>query len=295
VGALLWRRRARYDAVHVHIGHHLAVVTCVVGELLRKPVVVKISGWWELEQGLLARRRGPLVALARHCLKRATAIQAISTSIAAELARQGFPADRVVVLPNAVDTSRFRTRAASRPDGPFTAVVVGRLVREKGLEALLDAWAAAFRGKDGAVRLRLVGGGPLDGSLRARANELAIASQVELLGPTDRVEEVLAEADVGVLPSRIEGLSNALLEFMASGLPVIATRVSGSEDFVRPGRNGWLVEVGEVPSLAAALQEAHALRGERLRDLGRNARADVSAAAALDTVVGRLLELYRRR
>jgi len=71
------------------------------------------------------------------------------------------------------------------------------------------------------VRLLLVGGGPLEESLREQARTLGIAGAVEFLGHQDRVEEILAEADVGVLPSTIEGLSNTLLEFMASGLPAL--------------------------------------------------------------------------
>jgi glycosyltransferase involved in cell wall biosynthesis len=295
VAALLWQRRHRYDALHVHIGHHLGAMTCFVGPLLGKPVVLKISGWWELEKGLLAPGRGPLDVLARRWLKRASVVQALSTRIAGELEKQGFPRDKILVLPNAVDTSRFRVREALRAPGtPFTAVFVGRLVAEKGLTTLFEAWAQAFAGRSkDEVRLRLVGAGPLEEELRATARRLGIDEQVELLGHRDRVEEVLAEADLGVLPSRIEGLSNTLLEFMASGLPVLATRVSGSEDFVVTGRNGWLVDVSDVAGMAAALREAASLPAARLTEIGRRARADVVEAAALDAVVGKLLQLYR--
>ena len=160
------------------------------------------------------------------------------------------------------------------------------------LTTLIAGWAQAFAGRDD-VKLRLVGGGPLEAELRALAERLGVAAQVELLGHRDHVEEVLAEAHIGVLPSRIEGLSNTLLEFMASGLPAVASRVSGSEDFVKPGRNGWLHPVGDVAAVAACLREAEALSAEQLAELGRNARADVESEAALPRVVGRLMELYR--
>ncbi len=292
--AFLLRHGRRYDAWHVHIGHHLGAITCLVGSLIGKPVVVKISGWWELEQGIMATgRKGRILdVVARRWLKRAGTVQAISTRLAAELSRQGFPPDRILVLPNAVDTARFRTRRTPRaPGAPFTAVFVGRLVPEKGLVTLLDAWAQAFTVRSRA-RLRLVGGGPEGPSLQAQAERLGIAGEVEFLGPRDCVEDVLAEADVGVLPSRIEGLSNTLLEFMASGLPPLATRVSGSEDFVVPGRNGWLFPVADVAALAAALREAAEATPERLEAMGQHARADVESTASLDAVVGRLLALY---
>jgi glycosyltransferase involved in cell wall biosynthesis len=294
-GAFLFGHGRRYDAWHVHIGHHLGAVTCLVGALVDKPVVLKISGSWELEQGIMAPDgRKVLDRLALRWLKRARAVQAISTRMAAELVRQGFPPDRILVLPNAVDTSRFPPRAAPRtPGAPFTAVFVGRLVPEKNLAMLLEAWARAFpSGETVDARLRLVGGGPLAERLRAQAETLGLVRQVEFLGHRDRVAEVLADADVGVLPSRIEGLSNTLLEFMASGLPPLASRVSGSEDFVVPGRNGWLFEVSDVAALAAALREAKALPPERLAAMGRQARADVEATASLDVVAGRLQALY---
>ncbi len=290
----LWRRRKQYDAWHVHIGHHLGAITCLLGAIIGKPVVVKISGWWELEKGLLAPKASPLGRVARGWLMRANAVQAISTRIASELARCGFPADRVVVLPNAVDTARFEGGTGSRPpERPFTAVYVGRLVPEKDLSTLLDAWAAAFGGRsDAEVRLKLVGGGGSEPSLRVQAERLGIAGQIEFLGHRDRVEDVLAEAHVGVLPSLIEGLSNTLLEFMASSLPTLASRVSGSEDFVSP-ENGWLFPVSDAAALAACLREAEALPRERLRALGRQARSDVESKASLDHVVGSLLKLYR--
>jgi glycosyltransferase involved in cell wall biosynthesis len=293
LAAFLLGRGRRYDAWHVHIGHHMGAVACLVGALLGKPVVVKISGWWELEKGVMAKDRGVLDAVAHRLLKRGAAFQAISTRIAAELERQGFPADRIVVLPNAVDTSRFHGRRIPRAAGaPFTAVFVGRLVPEKGLDTLLAAWASAFAGRKD-VRLRLVGGGALEEKLREQARTLGIASEVEFLGHQDRVEDVIATADVGVLPSTIEGLSNTLLEFMASGLPTIASRVSGSEDFVVTGQNGWLFPAGDATALATHLRAAASLPPDQLAALGTRARADVEAASALDRVVSRLLALYR--
>jgi glycosyltransferase involved in cell wall biosynthesis len=290
--ALLLGRGRSYDAWHVHIGHHLGAVACLLGAVLNKPVVVKISGWWELEQGVMRANASVLDRLALYWLKRARTVQAISQRIATELTRHGFSSDRVVVLPNAVDTNRFQVRAQPRPPGaPFTAVFVGRLVPEKGLPTLLDAWAEAFAGR-GDVRLRLVGGGPLEPALREQAQKLGITAQVDFVGHAEHVEEILAGADVGVLCSRIEGLSNTLLEFMASGLPSVATRVSGSEDFVVPGRNGWLVPVGEVSALRDALADAASLSKDRLHALGRQARADVEARASLNEVVGRLLSFY---
>jgi glycosyltransferase involved in cell wall biosynthesis len=288
--AFLLQRRKRYEVWHVHIAHHFAAITCLLGDLLGKPVVLKVSGWWELEKGLLAPGRGLLGRLAGLCLRRATFVQAISTRIAGELERHGFAQERIVVLPNAVDTARFQPRTPAAK--PFVAVYVGRLVAEKDLGTLFDAWAQAF-GQRKDVSLRLVGGGALESELCAQATRLGI--QVEFLGHRDDVEAVLAAAHVGVLPSRIEGLSNTLLEFMACGLPTVASRVSGSEDFVMTGRNGWLFPPGDATALAACLREAESLDPSALAALGHQARDDVEAKASIPLVIGRLLQLYRER
>ncbi|HEY0178233.1 MAG TPA: glycosyltransferase family 4 protein, partial [Dokdonella sp.] len=91
----------RYDAWHVHIAHYLGALACRLAPALGKPAIVKISGWWELERGLLAPDAGTLARIGVGWLKRASALQAISQRIAGELARAGFAPERILALPNA--------------------------------------------------------------------------------------------------------------------------------------------------------------------------------------------------
>ncbi|UXI66335.1 glycosyltransferase family 4 protein [Tahibacter amnicola] len=289
---VLWRWRHRYDAIHVHIAHNMGAVAAVLGRWLGKPVVVKFSGWWELERGCLRPRGGVGAWLARRMLRRASAVQAISQRFASELRRRGFAQDTIHWVPNGVDMSRFAGMARTdNRDGASTAVFVGRLVSEKGLDTLLRAWAQAGSSLAG-WRLRLVGGGVQERELRQLADTLGIGGAVDFVGPSDAVEQHLAEADVGLLPSRFEGLSNTLLEYMAAGLPGIVSRISGSEDFIIARRSGWLFEPDDVAGLAAALAEmATAAREDRLA-MGVAARQDVLARASIDAVVTRLLGLY---
>ena len=234
--AFLLGHGRRYDAWHVHIAHHLGAVTCLVGALVGKPVVVKISGSWELEQGVWPPGDGSCsIGVALSWLKRASVVQAISTPHRrrADPARISRPADRgaaerrrhLAVLAHgplpragcAVHRS-VRGPAGSREESGDAARRLGAGVPGRRTRSTPDCgWLAAGRSRS---------------ELRAQVKRLGLARQVEFLGHRDRVEEVLADADVGVLPSRIEGLSNTLLEFMASGLPTLASRVSGSEDFV---------------------------------------------------------------
>ena len=289
----LWRERKRYDAIHVHIAHHMGAVAALVGRLLGKPVVLKFSGWWELERGCLRPDGGIGAALSRWMLRRASGVQAISTRFIEDLKRFGFRPERLHWIPNAVDTDRFEH--ISHPaagHSPPTVLFVGRLVPEKGLDNLLRAWAMAGEARQG-WRLLLVGDGPLRDSLVALAEALGVADSVVFHGASTHVEQQLAEADIGVLASRFEGLSNTLLECMAAGLPMIATRISGSEDFVQSGRNGWLCAPDSVDSLSDALQAALRLSAEARRQLGEQARADVMARASIAAVTAQLVRLYR--
>ena len=135
----------RYDAWHVHIAHYLGAIACRLGAAVGTPTIVKVSGWWELERGLLAPHIGRLARIGRHWLRRASALQAISQRIAAELARAGFPRERILALPNAVDTGRFaRLPRSAAGDDRLDVLFVGRLVPEKDLPSLLEAWTRAF-------------------------------------------------------------------------------------------------------------------------------------------------------
>lgn len=290
--AFLWRRRDKYDAWHVHIVHYFGTIAVAMGDRLGVPVVAKFSGQWELQGGLLAEGGSPFMRYMRHLLRRARAYQAISQSIASALLARELPSDRIVVLPNAVDLRRFSVHERPMEPGPLTFVYSGRLQQHKGLDTLITAWAKAFDPASGH-RLILAGAGEDEPKLRALAESLGVAHMFEFTGFTNEIENVLVRADVAVLPSLIEGLSNALLEYMSSGLPVIASRVSGSEDFVIPGRNGWLFPPRDVDALTACFREAAALPREALRRLGRQSRADVEARAGIANVVGRMLALYR--
>lgn len=286
---LLVTMRRRVDAVHVHIAHHMALVCCALGPLLGLRVVVKVSGWWELERGLLAAdKRGSWRGrLARRLLRRAYAFQAISRRVADALQREGFDPARIRLLPNAVDLDRFRPHAGAE-GGPPTAMYVGRLVPEKGLDTLVEALARVP-----GLRLRVVGEGVSGDALRVQADALGLRDRIEFIGHSERIGDELAGAHFGVLPSLVEGLSNTLLEYMAAGLPVVASRVSGSEDLIEPGACGWLFEPRDADALAAALAEAATLPRARLEAMGAAARARVARYAGLDGVLDRLLRLYQ--
>ena len=199
--------------------------------------------------------------------------------------------ERLLVIPNAVDTRRFRSIAPS-PSAETRFLFLGRLAKVKALDVLLDAFADALR--DGVpARLRLVGTGRQERALREQVQRLGISAHVDFEGHRSDLVQVLRDTDVAVLPSHQEGLSNTLLECMAAGLPMVASRVSGSEDLVRHGHNGWICEPGDRAGLARCLREALACDAATRQAMGLRARQAVETYAGLPRVLERLLEVYR--
>jgi glycosyltransferase involved in cell wall biosynthesis len=142
-----------------------------------------------------------------------------------------------------------------------------------------------------AARLVLVGDGPLRSECEATVSRLGIAHSVSFLGSRSDVPEILRHSDIYVSSSRTEGMSNALLEGLASGLPLIATRVGGAEDIVDDRISGLLVESGDAAALAAALTEIVTDDGKR-KAMGDASRRAATGRFALETIVGRYLDLF---
>ncbi len=291
LGRFLLAHRDDYDVWHVHVARQWAVICALLGPWLGKRVVIKIAGSWDLERGVLALDRKPWNKLAKHFLLRTNGWQAISRRIAATLPALGVPQSRVWCIPNAVDTDRFHQLAPSPSPGP-RFLFIGRLAPEKGLVTLLQAFSD-IAGRHPRAHLTIAGTGWLRPELESSAQTCGIATRVTFAGHRDDIDNLLLDANIGVLPSLTEGLSNTLLESMAAGLPMIASRVSGNEDLIHDGENGWLFEPGDRAGLARCLDAAASMLPARRQILGECARRTVSRHASLDIVLGRLIGFYQ--
>ncbi len=219
---------------------------------------------------------------------------------------------KVRVVPNGIDLKRFAPRPPSGalraslgiPPAAPVLVSIGRHVPEKGYRHLVDAAALVERTKPGAHWL-LVGDGELRGELEAQARGLGLESRVHFAGWRDDVADVLALADLLVLPSESEGFGRVLVEAMAMGRAIVATAVGGVPDIVLPGETGLLVAPANPVALAdavCALLDDPA-RAARLGAAGR-ARAESSFSLGAhvdgvervyDEVLGRAAPEARRR
>ncbi|MFO7691738.1 MAG: glycosyltransferase family 4 protein [Vicinamibacterales bacterium] len=288
--AASWRavRRVAADvgATLLH-GHWIipsgAVITSAGLDL---PTVVSLHG----SDVYVAERHAFARVAARAALRRLDWLTACSDDLRDRMIALGADAARAVTIPYGVDPQRFRPDEALRAGGrramgagpdDLVLFTAGRFVRKKGFEYLIDA-VARLAPRWPGLRLVIGGGGDLEAELRARAVERGIAARVSFPGvlTQDAVAACLAGADIAVMPSvrddagNVDGLPNTVMEALASGTALIATRVGGIPSVIEHGRTGWLVAERDAGALEAALD--HLLADPHARAaLGSAARADV--------------------
>lgn len=242
-------RRLNIDLVHAHM--YRSNVPATLLKLYDENLMVlghyhNVDTWESRRQlwfdRYLARRRDMNVAVS----------EAVRQDV---IGRLGLEEDRVRTLHNGVDLEEFHPlpeeerrllRASLGFGGEEKLVVsVARLVRAKNQELILRSIAELVASTPEA-RFLFVGSGPDEERLRELAGHLQVEEYVRFLGRRDDVPAVLAACDVSVLPSLREGFSNAVLESLACGLPVVASDVGGNNEVIDPGVNGYLCEVAEV-------------------------------------------------
>lgn len=271
----------------------------------RFPVVLRAEGagltgdcHWQLEA-----RCGRRI---KHRCQRAQAFVAPSPAIERELIAAGYARPRIIPIPNGVsltetsgDTSEETRRDARAalalahpglalaPDAPL-AVYTGRLHENKGLFDLVDAWPAVIARRPTA-RLWFVGDGPLRAALVSRIESRDLGGRMSVAGPFDKVDEVLDAANLYVLPSREEGMSLALLEAMAAGLPVVASDIPGNRLLVEHERHGLLAPEGDPAAWSMAVN--------RLWDepeLGRKLASEARGRVAREFSIAKMVEEHLR-
>jgi sugar transferase (PEP-CTERM/EpsH1 system associated) len=263
------------------------------------PVIIHSEHGYEMDSlaGLPLRRR----LFRRAVYGMATSVFAVTGELQEFHARQAWVSPtRIRAISNGIDTEIFSPRPELRksllekagvPAGRLVVGSVGRLVPIKDHATLLKAAALlAARGVD--VHVLLAGAGPE----LARYQELlstspTLANRVSFLGARDDVYEVLNGMDVFVLPSLSEGMSNTLIEAMACGLPVLATRVGGNPEVVSSELSGSLFAPGDINGLAERLERL-AQDADLRRNLGKAARQRAVSQFSLQSMVGNYKRLY---
>jgi len=295
----LLRHGRGFDVWHVHqYGVHGALAVAL-GKVLRRPVVLKLtsSAATGIQKAMGSGIAGRILGFFH---RRVSACIAISDETREEAIRFGIPSERIHLIPNGVDGGQFHPaspeeRATARHTLGLACerlvLYVGRLSREKAPLGLLGAWASVdAKAREGAL-LALVGDGPEWDKVQAKAEEPCLAGSVHLAGRRSDVATWYRAADAYVISSHQEGLSNTMIEALASGLPVISTRVSGSSILVESPAAGLVVDVGDVEELAGAMELL--LRDASVRTrLGLDARLKFESRFSLETLSKKVVLLY---
>ena len=300
LGALwhLLRLRRRYSILHAHMLFGPAFAAAFAGQLLGKRVIIKLGssgpdGEIQVSQRTL---RGRLrLALLRRW---ADVIVALDDDMKSEALSVGFLNERVYRMVNGIDVSSFTplmsgedAKAALGKKDKTIILFVGRLVPQKSLPILLKALQKAVQTCPD-LHLILVGDGPECDSLQTLTIELGIREFVTFAGNQSNVKPYLNAADIFVLPSETEGMSNALMEGMSAGLPCLATPVGATPNMLGHGKYGMLVPVGDVTAWANALVEL-ARDPARRAELGTAARQHILAEYDFSVIGARYESLYQ--
>jgi glycosyltransferase involved in cell wall biosynthesis len=221
-----------------------------------------------------------------------------SEAVKQYLVRKGLSRDKVRVVYNGVDPDRFeapQTPHATKaelgiPLHHAVVLLLARLEPQKDPRTFLQA-AAMVAEAVPAVSFLVVGGGSLEGELRREAEALGLGDRIVFTGPRRDVARLLAACDVSVISSVKEGMSNTIMESMAAGRPMVATRVGGNAELIEPGETGFLVRARDAMGIATAVQRI--LEDSSLaKAMGSQAKARIAQRFSVDAMVRATQALY---
>lgn len=298
--AFFWmvRHRRKFHLIHANRSSS-GLVAGLIGLVLRKPVLYKLTRGDEVdEKGF---QNSTLGRLKVQCLKLTVdKFVAITREIEEALLRLGIPAKKLVRIANGIpldDLSQFYDKGRIKSElgwAAETVVVtfVGRLVRDKGVDWLLEVWQHVAQHHPYA-RLLLVGDGIERATLDAQAQNLGVSDTVAFVGRQPDVFKFLAVSDVFVLPSRQEGTSNALLEAMAQGLPVVVADdlLGGNRGVVDNRKDGYVISLGDNRAFVDTLCQL-LCNVELRKKMGRGARRKIEESFSIESVADRYCEIY---
>ncbi|MFW5870859.1 MAG: glycosyltransferase family 4 protein [Verrucomicrobiota bacterium] len=308
--------RRKYEIIYVPGFRVIGISAVIAAGLLGKKTVFRAVSRGEMsgdffKSGLA--RKSPafkfmfslFLRMRRAILKKADRYVAISSPMRRELLEAGIEPERIADIPNGVDAELFRPaepdekqflrRKLCVPPDAFVIEYTGRLVRYKGLIALIDAFTAFSRNVSQAYLL-LVGDGGNDihnceEELKKRVNQAGIADRVEFSGAVENVAEYLRLADCFLFPTEDEAFGISLIEAMSCGLPVVSTDTGGIADYLEDGVNGLVVPAGDPEEFSRRIQELY--DDPALREfLGSRARTTVGGRFAQEFIDARYAELF---
>jgi glycosyltransferase involved in cell wall biosynthesis len=285
----LYRNRRQYDVIQIVHARLHCLPAVLTGAMLNKPTLIKLGrGGEQFDFETVKQKKvyGPFFS--RLIMRYTTAFIANSAVIETDLRQAGIEERRIYRIPNGVELPNIAPNART---GVARFLYFGRLDREKGIERMIRGFAEVARSI--SARLTLVGDGSCRRELETLVQKLGAESQVRFLPPTQDIAALLRDADFYVSTSLSEGMSNALLESMAHGVPAIVSRVSGVDEIVSDGKSGYVFEPGDDEAFAQALRRGAALSPDAWRAMALEAMVTVGEKFGIDAIARRFIETYR--
>jgi len=254
---ILWRNRYKYDVLHAHTFSDIGLLGLFIGNIFGYATTVKMPNVGNF--GVLSLKKTLLGFLRIFILKTSDGVFALSAESVHELLKIGYPKSKIILTPNGVKVQPRTALVKPKPTGKQVIKVgfLGRLTQQKNIGLLINALHRMEKEvRTGLFQLVLAGEGPLKNELSQMVDKMESQNQVFFLGHVEKVEDFLCDIDLLVLPSNAEGNSNSILEAMAFGLPVIATRVGGTETLLGPESRYVLFEPNDLDGLVTILKRS---------------------------------------
>jgi glycosyltransferase involved in cell wall biosynthesis len=280
------RNRLEFDLIHAHFAHPSGYIASRLSKIFKKPYLLTVHGSDILENFVpthIAHRRKHHRDLG---LLRAERIICVSQHLKQVLMAQGMCQQKIVVIPNGIDTKLFSP--SDNSNSKCDIVFVGNLIELKGIDLLLQAFRQ-ISGSGLNVHLKIIGEGILKRELHSLANQLGISDRVHFLGPIENsvIAKIIPTAKLLCLPSRQEGFGVVLIEALACGVPVVGARTGGIVDIITSDDIGFLFEPGDANDLALKLEWALNKKWDQnvIRQAGLN--------YCWDRITDQIIEQYR--
>jgi len=291
------------DIIHAHELFSSGLVGVAIKQRLNVPLMAKIAGSGHYGDLAVLKRRPFLQAK----IKRLGAVNrfiSLNDESATELVAMGLPADRILKIPNGVDTDHFQPSTKPKtswrqelglPKG-YLLLTVGRIVPQKNTK-LLVTMMEQLTHRFSDIHLVHIGkadtSSPYGRELQASIRQAKLTERIHFLGTKQDILPYLSAADAFILPSLSEGLSNVLLEAAATGLPIVASDIPGNREIIADGETGRLISPADAGMTANAIAEL--LNNQQLAGtLGHQARRTVIEQFSLAAISDRYLQLYQQ-
>jgi glycosyltransferase involved in cell wall biosynthesis len=302
LGIYLLLHRREFDIIHVHQVLYPAFISVLTGKgILKKPVLAKNACSGKTSD-IKCLRQYPFGNLQlKYLIKNLDCLIGVNQEGINEFKAIGYPETNIQHIPNGIFPSLIEKEKGNQI---LFAITTVRLDRQKGIDILLNSWAKVVA-QEKTVRLLILGKGPLESELKKLVTSLKLIDSVEFVGLVSNPEEYLRKSEIFILPSRAEGMSNALLEAMCIGLSCIATNISGNAELISENsnkpillgefaieKNGILINPDDIEGLCKAILFLIQNRKER-EDMGRRSQEFVRKNYSIDLVAERYIALYQ--